>query len=208
MNIPYQYEVVGVDGPARCMEIRYTSEGRDPVHVGARLPYVGETLEQVAAMYAPLGLWVDAERPVVVPTAGATGGYAPAPAATMNLQAAKDVKKEAVAAWRYANEIAGISVGGAKVRTDRESQAQLTGALISLQNGIIQSVDWKDADGQFVQLDTAAVTGIATVVAQHVQSCFTQEKQLCAQIDACATIEEVTAIVIPAPGYNIPVVVL
>lgn len=79
MRIPYTYTVVSVDEAARCMEIRYESEGRKPHHVGARLPYENESLEAVVEMYAPMGFWLEEERKVIVPSVGASGKIAPAP---------------------------------------------------------------------------------------------------------------------------------
>jgi hypothetical protein len=60
----------------------------------------------------------------------------------------------------------------------------------------------------FVQLDLAAVSAVAAAVAQHVQSCFTQEKTLASMVDACTTVEEVNSVVVPALGYAIPAVTL
>lgn len=134
------------------------------------------------------------------------GTAAPAaPAVTDPVAAAKADKKAALAHWRYAVEVAGVVVNGAMVRTDRESQAQLTGAMLSVQTGALQTIDWKDGNGVFVTLTAQELTGVAYAVAQHVQGCFSQERTITAQIDACTTVEEVNAVVIPAVGYAIPV---
>lgn len=110
---------------------------------------------------------------------------------------AKAAKKRELAAWRYRTEVGGVSVNGVRVLTDRESQAQLTGALVSLQSGLLQSINWKSAHGTFVTLTPAEVQGIAAAVAQHVQGSFDAEKDYTTAIDACATVEEVNAIVFP-----------
>jgi hypothetical protein len=73
MSIKYTYEVIAVDQAARCMEVVYSSEGRQTMHIGARLPFVGETLEAVVQMYAPVPLWREQELSVVVPEVGASG---------------------------------------------------------------------------------------------------------------------------------------
>ena len=65
--IDYTYNIISVDQAARCMEIVYTSPGRQTLHIGARLPYENETLEAVLRMYAPIALWVEAEQQVQVP---------------------------------------------------------------------------------------------------------------------------------------------
>jgi hypothetical protein len=131
-------------------------------------------------------------------TPGTTAGFVPTEPLPQELVArAKVVKKQEIAAWRYRIEVSGISVNGARILTDRESQAQLTGALMSLQAGLLQSINWKDANGAFVALTLMEVQAIATAVAQHVQSSFDAEKDYCAQVDAAATVEEVQAITLP-----------
>ncbi len=78
MSITYTYTIINVDAAARCMEIVYESEGRARQHIGARLPYEGESLESVVQMYAPVAYWLEQERPVVVPEIGVTGVIEPA----------------------------------------------------------------------------------------------------------------------------------
>jgi hypothetical protein len=66
----YQYEITKVDAEARCMEIVYTSEGLPSYTVGARLPYEGETLEQIIHSYAPMQFWEHFTKVDVVPQTG------------------------------------------------------------------------------------------------------------------------------------------
>ncbi|MEN6402942.1 MAG: DUF4376 domain-containing protein, partial [Armatimonadia bacterium] len=94
-------------------------------------------------------------------------------------------------------ETSGVVVGGAKIRTDRESQATVTGAFVTLSQGLVQSVDWKAEDGVWVQLTLAEITPIAAAVASHVQACFTAERLLAQQINAAQTIEEINAVHFP-----------
>lgn len=77
MSIPYTYEVIKVDEAARCMEVVYSAEGHQTLHIGARLPYAGETLEAIIAMYAPVAYWEERQRQVLLPTVGATGAINP-----------------------------------------------------------------------------------------------------------------------------------
>lgn len=73
MSITYTYEIVSVDQPARCMEVVYRSDGNPTMHIGARLPYEGETLEAVVEMYAPVRYWEEIKTPVI-PVQPGTGG--------------------------------------------------------------------------------------------------------------------------------------
>lgn len=75
-NIEYTYEIVSVNEEARCMEVVYSSDGRQTMHIGARLPFEGESLEDVIKMFAPVPLWIEQAMPVVAPTVGITGSVA------------------------------------------------------------------------------------------------------------------------------------
>jgi len=55
------------------MEVVYSSEGRQTMHIGARLPFEGETVESVIKMYAPVLLWLDSSKSVNVPAIGQRG---------------------------------------------------------------------------------------------------------------------------------------
>lgn len=73
MSIEYTFEIISVDEDARCMSVIYRSEGREDMHIGARLPFEGEPLEAVIASYAPTPFWRDKDAAVVAPQVGATG---------------------------------------------------------------------------------------------------------------------------------------
>jgi len=79
MSITYSYEIIAVNEAARCMEIVYTADGHQTMHIGARLPYEGETVEQIVRMYEPVRYWEEQQTPVVVPQVGETGTLAPLP---------------------------------------------------------------------------------------------------------------------------------
>jgi hypothetical protein len=73
MKLQYTYEIIKVDQAARNMEVIYSSEGRQTMHIGTRLPFENETLEAVIQMYAPVALWIEMEMAVVAPEVGQTG---------------------------------------------------------------------------------------------------------------------------------------
>lgn len=203
-NIPYTYEVTEADENGTVLV--YRSPGRPDLAKGVHTPREGETLDGVAAMYAPIGEWLDMERARVVPQVGASGSYTPPadPAnEPMTLERAKAEKLAELAAARYEREVGGITIGGARIKTDRESQATITGAFISLSQGLAQTIDWKAEGGQWVTLNLAQIQPIAQAVVAHVQACFTAEGQLAAEVAAASTIEAVQAIEFPtivAPG--------
>jgi hypothetical protein len=77
MSITYTYEIISVDQAARCMEVVYTSERNPTMHIGARLPYEGETVEAVVEMYAPLRYWEEQKTPTVAVSIGQSGTISP-----------------------------------------------------------------------------------------------------------------------------------
>ena len=109
------------------------------------------------------------------------------------LAAAKTAKKSEIAANRYAAEIAGVTVGGVVVKTDRESQALITGAALKATQDGTYSCTWKTESG-FVTLDSATIIAVADAVRTHVQTCFDAEAAKCMLIDAAQTVEDVEAV--------------
>lgn len=83
MAITYTYEITTVNEAARCMEVIYTAEGHQTMHIGARLPFVGETLEDVVKAFAPVALWEELQMQVSVPEVGAKGTITPVVEALM-----------------------------------------------------------------------------------------------------------------------------
>lgn len=73
MRIDYTYKIINADKTARCMEIVYTADGHETLHIGARLPYEGEELEAIIRMYAPISYWIEKTKNVIVPEIGYTG---------------------------------------------------------------------------------------------------------------------------------------
>jgi hypothetical protein len=194
MNTPYNYTVVSKSLEHGVMELRYESPGLPPVNVGMPLPRLGETVDDIAAMYAPTAVWDTQSTVYEDPEVGATGSYTPPGMVPSDLETAKTIKRGQIAQWRYAVEVNGISPFGSPIRTDRESQAQLTSAYASLRDGLVSSVDWKVGDGTFTTLGLAEVQAVAAAVAQHVQHSFTQERLLLEQVSAATTVAEVSAI--------------
>ena len=81
----FNYTIFAVDEAARCMEIIYTAEGQQTMHIGARLPFEGESLEDVVMSFAPISFWKEQAASVVVPTVGITGTISVSPAAKVVL---------------------------------------------------------------------------------------------------------------------------
>jgi hypothetical protein len=86
MSIVYTYTIKSVDEPARCMEVVYSADGLQTMHMGVRLPFEGESLESVIEAFAPIALWVEMATPVYAPAVG-TVGQITAPDVTQGAEA-------------------------------------------------------------------------------------------------------------------------
>lgn len=193
MSISYTYEVVAVNEEAKCMEVRYESSGRATQHIGARLPYEGESLEAIIEMYAPVAFWLEQERQTAVVSVGATGQL---PSQTpKTLSQSKTEKLQELAYARYAEECEGIFVSSAQYNTDRNSQAQIASTHSALTSGAVGSVDWKTGNGGFITHTAATFAPVYAAVVAHVQAAFSREKELAASVAAAQTIEAVEQIV-------------
>lgn len=109
----------------------------------------------------------------------------------------KSVCKDAIIALRYAKETGGITLNGATIRTDRESQALISGAKALAEAEPAEMVDFKAASG-WVTLGSATMIGIGVAVGRHVRACFRRERELHEAIDAAETAAKVQAIDITA----------
>lgn len=106
---------------------------------------------------------------------------------------AKENKYAEIAAARYNAEIAGVSVNGVSIKTDRESQGLITGAALKATQDSTYTCKWKGIDG-FVTLDATQIIAVADAVRQHVQSCFDHEAELVPLIESAETEAELDAI--------------
>lgn len=116
------------------------------------------------------------------------------PPPTPSLDELKTAKRDEIAAARYAAETGGCTVGGVRIATDRGSQALLTAAVVTARLDPEFKTRWKCADGRFVTLDAFQLRAIGDAVIAHVERCFAREGELCEQIDAAQTPEDLAAI--------------
>jgi len=81
-----------------------------------------------------------------------------------------------IAAKRWEVETGGITVSGVQIKTDRESQSQLTSVYAMLKGGLVSDTQWKTADGLFTRVTLVEIEPIAQAVAEHVRACFYEER--------------------------------
>lgn len=92
---------------------------------------------------------------------------------------------------RFDYETGGATLeDGSTVLTDRESQAQITSAYMTLKEGLRDSVDWKSPNG-WTTVTLAEIKPVAQVNAAHVQPAFTAERRVA---EAMATLTDPEAV--------------
>jgi len=103
-------------------------------------------------------------------------------------------KYREIATARYNAEIAGATINGVSIKTDRETQAVLTAACLQAYIDSGYSLNWKTGDGTFVSLPAEKIMAFGTAVRQHVQGCFDHEAELLPLIEAATTEAELDVV--------------
>jgi hypothetical protein len=103
---------------------------------------------------------------------------------------AKAARKVDLAGKRWQVETGGIVRNGAGIATDDRSKSLISGALQLVDDDPQKTIKFKATSG-WVTMDAATVVFIGREVGDHVQACFAREMDLCAEIDACESIQEV-----------------
>ena len=107
---------------------------------------------------------------------------------------AKETKKAEIAQARYNAEIAGVTINGVLIKTDRETQAVLTAVCLQAYIDSGYSLNWKTGDGTFVSLPAEQIMAFGIAVRAHVQSCFDREAELLPLIESAETEAELDLI--------------
>lgn len=87
-------------------------------------------------------------------------------------------RREDVANRRFTAEVAGLTVGGISVFTDRTTQNKLTAVALRAYRSPEYTVNWKTTDGSFVNLNADLILFIADTVCDYVQECYAREGML------------------------------
>lgn len=101
----------------------------------------------------------------------------------------KELMKEQATSHRFIVETGGISMNGSHIRTDRESQSTLAGALAFLNLNPATLINWKGENG-WILIDLNTVAFLSSCVGAHVQMCFSKERILHEAIDDCETVDD------------------
>lgn len=125
---------------------------------------------------APAGAWIGWKRK-------ADGSFVD-PRAAVSLPLTKADLVAYAAARRFEIETGGITVAGAPIKTDRESQNLINGARDLAKEEPDEPIEFKTGPGTFFVVDAPTMLTIALKVGQHVRGSFARERQACLAIDA------------------------
>lgn len=94
--------------------------------------------------------------------------------------------KEAVTAKRWEVETGGVTLpGGVRVKTAKDDQDRISNTIAGMEGAGIDSVDFK-AESGWTTVTLAELQGIRTMIALHVQHCFSMERAHHEAIDELA----------------------
>ena len=102
----------------------------------------------------------------------------------------KTYLKEQVTTKRETVEKGGVVVNGNTIKTDNESQAKLTGALVFVGRSPQRQIKWKGANNSFTSLNKTQIEAISDAVGEFVVLCYDAEAAHYDSIDALLTTED------------------
>lgn len=94
-------------------------------------------------------------------------GWAKTP---VDVSTAKDAKLNKLAAYRFTQETAGVTVGAMTIDTSRDSQSLIDATQGALIDGIVPTVKFKSKSGAILDLNASAMTLVRSAVVVHVQT--------------------------------------
>lgn len=110
------------------------------------------------------------------------------------MERAKAQKKDAATAKRWEYETRGIiTPDEITILTGTDDQNRIASAIQGMKNASMAETDFKAASG-WTKVTLEQLEQIAALIAVHVQTCFSRERALHEQIDACETLEQLNAI--------------
>ena len=76
MITTYSYRILSTNPALGAMTVEFSSPGYATVEVGARMPFVGEPLNEFMTTVAPIGFWLDSKKIVATVEVGASASVA------------------------------------------------------------------------------------------------------------------------------------
>lgn len=209
MNITdydYNYIIESVDNEAGVMVVKYTAEGKDDYVASARLPFEGESLEQVVEEYSPVNLWYFNDAPKQSVLGGTNGSRHAAFKAVVvenipepepepeTIESVKQDKLDALAEWRRNKLDRTIYSGSYLINANQRSVSILRGMVNDMQAGLYTDVVFKLGDNTFITADQALIYSFFEAAISNVRNMFTKESEISTMINNSSSIESVKAI--------------
>lgn len=88
-----------------------------------------------------------------------------------------------IASARYEREIAGVTVAGKSIATDRDNRATISDKALGAMIDPASACNLKTADG-FVELTAPQILAISSAIRSYVQACFDREAVLLSAVEA------------------------
>lgn len=196
MNVQYTYTIDSVDNETNTMMVSYRSEGLPDAMVSTRLPFDGETVEEVVKSCAPFSFWEMSNLTYTSVEVGVSGNIDTS-SDFIEEEASKDIdtlKKEAIdriTEWRNGKLSNGARYGEELIGGDHKTLNTLRSIKQNISDGIYASVDFKLKNGAFTVIDGSNVDEAISIVATYMQSIFTEEKAKVEYVNALTDIDAV-----------------
>ncbi|HRJ60570.1 MAG TPA: DUF4376 domain-containing protein [Azospirillaceae bacterium] len=122
----------------------------------------------------------------------------------LSLTQVKAAARAAAAAARYELEVGGVTVGGLRISTDRDSQMLISAAAAAARAGAMPAqIPLKHLDG-IELIDAAAMIAIGDAVVAHVQAARRREYDVWVLIEAATDVQGVLAAASGDAGRQTP----
>lgn len=125
---------------------------------------------------------------------GRCNNPAPRDIRSADLETAKRLKLEELAAARWKAETGGMNFFGVPIATDDRSKSLLFAAYGEAMANPAFVDRWKGADGVFRPVDATTVIGLYNALREHVAACFAKEAALLDLLAGCKNKEEIAGI--------------
>lgn len=207
-NYTYTYEIINVDAQANCMDVTYSCDGFDAVTVGVRLPFSGESIDDVVDSASPVFMWEESTAGRVIPEVGHKGTKSvevvPLGASVTDgmtdaeiVEFTAEQKLDEVAYARVTKiENGSVTVDGIKFGTSKADLLDLKLAVDQLKIGAITSKNWKCKNGLFIDLELADAEAGLSACLQFIQNVFDAEKAIVDAVMVAETVDQIEAITV------------
>lgn len=206
-QVTYSYKVLSIDDGTKTMQVKYSAEGRDDVLISARLPYQNESIEAVIEQFSPVFMWEESDVVRNAPSIGMTGtktveitglGDTVSDSSTdaEKLEYKKGMMKNELTITRRNVIAAGFIMTneGHKFSTSFQTLSNISSTIDVMRSENIQTVNWKTQYGAFINVDDVDLEKAKADIVVFIQKIFDWEKSVSDAIDACATIDSLSAI--------------